>query len=74
MNGNYWIDQIAPKRPQPRQYAILVRAAEEARPIAAQGLELEPDVRIGELFDRILFHRGLMTELMEGARILGLPE
>ena len=52
----------------------LAGRAEEARPIAEQGLELEPEVRICELFDHILFHRGLMTKLMEGARLLGLPE
>ena len=46
----------------------------EAKPIAGQGLELEPNVRIGELFDHALFHRGLMHMLMEGARLLGLPE
>ena len=48
--------------------------AEEARPIAQQGLELEPQVRVRELFDHILFDRGLMSKLMEGARLLGLPE
>jgi len=47
---------------------------EEARPIAKQGLELEPSVRIGELFDYALFDRVLMGKLMEGARLLGLPE
>ena len=52
----------------------LAGRAEEARPIAQQALELEPDVRIGELFDHALFHRGLMSKLMEGARLLGLPE
>ena len=52
----------------------LAGRAEEARPIAEQGLELEPEVRIGELFDHILFNRGLMSKLMEGARLLGLPE
>ena len=52
----------------------LAGRAEEARPIAEQALELEPDVRIGELFDHALFHRGLMTKLMEGARLLALPE
>jgi hypothetical protein len=38
------------------------------------GLELEPSVRIGEPFDYALFHRGLMGKLMEGARLLALPE
>ena len=52
----------------------LAGRAEEARPIAEQGLELEPDVRVSELFDHCLFHRGLMSKLMEGARLLGLPE
>src|ERR1700758_4990405 len=32
VNGDYWVDQIAPKRPQPRQYAILVRAGKSAVP------------------------------------------
>ena len=52
----------------------LTGRAEEARSIAEQGLELEPDVRVSELFDHCLFHRGLMSKLMEGARLLGLPE
>jgi hypothetical protein len=30
VNGDYGVDQIAPKRPQPRQYAILVRAGKSA--------------------------------------------
>src|SRR5262249_34916579 len=47
---------------------------EEARPIAKQGLELEPGVRVGELFDYALFDRGLMKKLMEGAHLLDLPE
>jgi tetratricopeptide (TPR) repeat protein len=46
----------------------------EARQIAEQGLELEPDVRIGQVFDYALFDRGLMGKLMEGARLLGLLE
>jgi adenylate cyclase len=46
----------------------------EAKLIAGQGLELEPNVRIGELFDHALFHRGLMHMLMEGTRLLDLPE
>ena len=32
VNGDYRVDQIAPKRPQPRQYAILVRAGKSAVP------------------------------------------
>jgi adenylate cyclase len=58
------------------QVAALALAgrAEEARPIAERALEMEPDVRIGELFDHVLSHRGLMNKLMEGARLLGLPE
>ena len=47
---------------------------EEAGSIAGQGLELEPGVRIGELFEHALFHRALIDKLMEGARLLGLPE
>jgi adenylate cyclase len=52
----------------------LAGRVEEARLVAGRGLELEPDVRIGEVFDYALFHRGLMSKLMEGARLLGLPE
>ena len=52
----------------------LAGRAEEARPIAEEELELEPDVRVSELFDHCLFHRGLMSKLMEGARLIGLPE
>jgi adenylate cyclase len=59
-----------------RQAAALALAGriEEARLIAGQGLELEPDVRIGQVFDYAHFDRGLMSKLMEGARLLGLPE
>jgi len=53
---------------------VLAGRVEEARLISRHGLELEPDVRIGELFDYALFDRGLMSKLMEGARLLDLPE
>jgi hypothetical protein len=32
VDGDYRVDQIAPKCPQPRQYAILVRAGKSAIP------------------------------------------
>jgi adenylate cyclase len=47
---------------------------EEARPIVGQGLELEPGVRISEVFEHVLRHQALKDKFTEGARLLGLPE
>ena len=48
---------------------------EEARPIVAQLLELNPGFRGGEVFEYApLLHRALADRLKESARLLGLPE
>jgi adenylate cyclase len=46
---------------------------EEARPIAQRGLELFPGYRIG-LLAAFGWSPAIMDKLMEGARLLGLPE
>jgi len=47
---------------------------EEARPIVAQLLELNPGVRSSEVFEYALLHPSLADRFKEGARLLGLPE
>ena len=52
----------------------LAGRVEEARPIVAQLLELNPGVRSSEVFEYALLNRALADKFMEGARLVGLPE
>ena len=52
----------------------LAGRAEEARPIVGRLLELNPGVRISEVSEYALLHQALTDKLIEGARLLGLPE
>jgi len=51
----------------------LAGRAEEARPIVGQLLELEPTFRSSAIFEHGLT-RAVVDKLIEGARLLGLPE
>ena len=47
---------------------------QEASPIVAQLLELNPNVRTSEVFEYALLHPALADKFIAGARLLGLPE
>ena len=64
-NLNYFLQAAA---------LALAGHAEEARPIVRQFLELNPSVRVSEVSEYTMLHQALTDKLMEGARLLGLPE